>query len=72
MTSSLADRAGVVIEGGKLLAADLVIDASGRRSKIDDWLRNGGYEAPRTVTIDPNVGYQSTYFEAPQEVRKAP
>ena len=58
------------LEGGTSLDADLVIDTSGRRSKIGNWLRDGGYEAPRTLTIDPNVGYQSTYFEAPQEVRK--
>ena len=68
-TRSRLNRAGVTIEGGESLAADLVIDASGRRSKIDDWLRDGGYEAPRTVTINPNIGYQSTLFDAPQEVR---
>ena len=59
-------------KGGKSLAADLVIDTSGRRSKVDDWLRNGGYQPPRTLSINPNVGYQSVLFEAPREVRIGP
>ena len=57
------------LKGGETLVADLVVDTSGRGSKVTSWLKDGGYEAPRSVEVNPNVSYYSTVFEAPQEVR---
>lgn len=61
--------AGVQLKGGAVLAADLVIDASGRRSKVQKWLAEGGYSAPATVEVDPGVGYTTSIFDVPPEVR---
>ena len=60
---------GVQLKSGAILAADLVIDASGRRSKVQTWLEEGGYSAPMTFEVDPGVGYSSAIFEVPPEVR---
>lgn len=59
---------GVQLKGGAVMAADLVIDASGRRSKVQAWLEEGGYSAPVTVEVDPGVGYSSAIFDVPPEV----
>ena len=66
------EDAGVALRDGDTLCADLVIDASGRQSKVGKWLEAGGYEAPRSVEVNPNICYYSTVFEAPQEVREPP
>ncbi|MDQ4132647.1 MAG: FAD-dependent monooxygenase [Actinomycetota bacterium] len=48
--------------GGQRLAADLVVDCTGRSSRIDEWLVSLGYEPPprRTVTVD--LGYASRFY----------
>lgn len=49
----------------ELVAADLVVDASGRRSGAPAWLRALGYaSAPETV-INAQLGYASRWFERP-------
>ncbi len=66
--ASLTAVSGVTLKGGETLGADLVVDTSGRGSKVASWLQAGGYEAPRSVEVNPNVAYYSTVNEAPQEV----
>lgn len=56
-------RSGAVIKG------DLVVDASGRRSKMPAWLEAAGYQAPAEEEIDPKVGYSVRVYEMPEEVR---
>lgn len=47
------------------LAASLVVDASGRMSKVPEWLEQLGYERPRQVTINSHLGYASRVFRPP-------
>ncbi|MBV9580368.1 MAG: hypothetical protein JO057_17415 [Chloroflexi bacterium] len=44
------------------LAADLVVDASGRGSKSVDWLDALGYPRPRETVINSFVGYASRRY----------
>lgn len=49
-------------EPSERLVADLVIDASGRRSKAPDWLEAAGYERPREETIDADLAYATRTY----------
>jgi len=58
---------GTVIrrDGGKqeTLAADLVVDATGRGSQSPKWLREWGFDEPATATVKVDVGYATRIFE---------
>jgi 2-polyprenyl-6-methoxyphenol hydroxylase-like FAD-dependent oxidoreductase len=49
--------------------ADLVVDASGRMSKVPEWLEQLGYERPREVIINSHLGYASRIFRPPTRER---
>ena len=49
--------------------ADLVVDASGRMSKVPEWLELLGYERPREVIINSHLGYASRVFRPPTRQR---
>ncbi|MGW4160105.1 FAD-dependent oxidoreductase [Streptomyces sp. NPDC004788] len=49
------------------LAADLVVDASGRSTHAADWLAAIGAEAPHEETIDTGLAYSSRVYEAPAD-----
>lgn len=49
------------------LAADLVVDASGRSSKAADWLATLGYPRTTEVTIDALLGYASRRYRIPAD-----
>ena len=61
--------AGVAMKGGDVLDADLVVDASGRLSRVQGWLTEGGYKTPRSVEVNPRIGYAGSVFSVPEEVR---
>jgi 2-polyprenyl-6-methoxyphenol hydroxylase-like FAD-dependent oxidoreductase len=51
------------------LVADLVVDASGRRSKAPDWLEAAGYDRPEEEVIDADLAYASrTYRRGPDDL----
>jgi 2-polyprenyl-6-methoxyphenol hydroxylase-like FAD-dependent oxidoreductase len=50
-------------EGSGTLAADLVVDAMGRASKLSDWLEQAGYERPRLERMRTGVQYATALFE---------
>ncbi|MFD0687294.1 FAD-dependent oxidoreductase [Actinomadura fibrosa] len=52
-------------EAGEPLAADLVLDATGRVSKTPAWLERIGYPAVRQTLIDPLLGYASRNYAVP-------
>jgi FAD binding domain. len=54
-----------VLAGGEesVLAADLVVDATGRSNRGPTWLGELGYEPPAEEKIDPGVIYVSATFE---------
>jgi 2-polyprenyl-6-methoxyphenol hydroxylase-like FAD-dependent oxidoreductase len=47
------------------VAADLVLDASGRGSRAALWLEHLGYTPPSETTIDAFTGYASRVFQRP-------
>jgi 2-polyprenyl-6-methoxyphenol hydroxylase-like FAD-dependent oxidoreductase len=51
--------------GEEILAADLVVDASGHSSRAPRWLKELGYEAPQETIIDAHLGYTSRLFRIP-------
>ncbi|WP_067473738.1 FAD-dependent oxidoreductase [Actinomadura hibisca] len=56
---------GADIGAISVLAADLVVDASGRRSKAPDWLRELGYGEVAEETITSGIGYASRFYAKP-------
>ena len=51
------------------LVADLVVDASGRRSRAPDWLEAAGYDRPEEEVIDADLAYASrTYRRGPDDL----
>jgi len=62
------DARGVHLRDGERIAADLVIDASGRGSRAPIWLQALGYEAPVEEVVDAHLGYASRlYRKTPQD-----
>jgi 2-polyprenyl-6-methoxyphenol hydroxylase-like FAD-dependent oxidoreductase len=47
---------------GEVLSADLVIDASGRGSRLPTWLAEMGYPAPQEERIGIDLGYATQIF----------
>ena len=50
-------------EPDSVLAADLVVDAMGRRSKTPEWLVELGYTPPRKSEIDSFLGYVTRRYK---------
>lgn len=49
------------------LAADLVMDCTGRGSRTPQWLRGWGFDAPEEERVTINIGYTTAYFYRPPE-----
>ncbi len=47
------------------IAADFVVDASGRGSRAPEWLGALGYEPPQETTINAFLGYASRCYQRP-------
>jgi 2-polyprenyl-6-methoxyphenol hydroxylase-like FAD-dependent oxidoreductase len=58
---------GVVTASGERLAADLVVDATGRRSVAAGWLAGLGGRPPLAESRDSGFVYYSQYFTGPQQ-----
>ncbi|MEU6807520.1 monooxygenase [Streptomyces sp. NPDC046831] len=57
LTGAAGAVTGVELEDGEVLAADLVVDATGRGGGTDGWLEQVGCEAPAAVTVKVDVAY---------------
>ena len=57
---------------GNEAEADLVIDASGRASRLPLWLRRLGFAEPAVEEIDARVGYATRMYHGPPHVLDAP
>jgi flavin-dependent dehydrogenase len=57
---------GVQLTDGEVLAADLVIDATGRRTKLPDWLAAAGARPPLVESEDSGFVYHTRYFTGPE------
>jgi hypothetical protein len=51
------------------VAADLVVDASGRNSRLPRWLAAAGRPAAAEVEVDADISYASRIYELPPSVR---
>ena len=51
---------------GEDLAADLVVDATGRGSRAARWLEKLGYRSPREQRVRVDVRYTTRFFRRPQ------
>src|SRR5262249_4789282 len=49
--------------GQETLAADLVVDASGRGSQSPKWLEEWGFGRPEELSVKVDVGYATRTFE---------
>ncbi|MER5415563.1 NAD(P)/FAD-dependent oxidoreductase, partial [Streptomyces virginiae] len=47
---------------GERIAADLVVDASGRNSQAHRWLTRLGYQVPPDRTVDAQLGYTTAWL----------
>ncbi len=57
--------AGVALEEGEVVPADLVVDASGRRSPLAGWLEAMGARRPRDDVEDVGFVYYARHFCSP-------
>jgi 2-polyprenyl-6-methoxyphenol hydroxylase-like FAD-dependent oxidoreductase len=67
LTGTSADGARPVVTGvrladGGVLPAALVVDATGRRSRAPDWLRELGAPAPRERVADTGIFYYTRFY----------
>lgn len=63
---------GVRVRSGdddESVAADLVVDATGRTSRTPEWLHEHGYAAPPTDEVHVDVAYTTTFVERPSGTR---
>ena len=56
-----------VDRGGTELAADLVVVADGRNSRLPEWLTALGYEPPEETVVNSFQGYASRFYRPPAE-----
>lgn len=64
--------AGVELKGGGEVAADLVVDASGRHSRLPRWLRAVGRAPARELEVDAGIAYSTRIYQLPESVRAWP
>ncbi|MFC8981111.1 NAD(P)/FAD-dependent oxidoreductase [Streptomyces sp. NPDC057411] len=65
VTDSTGSTVRAVTTTGPDIRGDLIIDATGRFSRLPRWLADAGLATPPTRTVDAGVGYASALFEAP-------
>ncbi len=53
---------------GEIVPADLVVDCSGRGSRLPGWLQEQGYGAVPTMSLDIAMSYTSGLFRPPPEL----
>jgi 2-polyprenyl-6-methoxyphenol hydroxylase-like FAD-dependent oxidoreductase len=60
------DVDGVLTRDGRV-DADLVVDASGRSSKLPAWLATAGITTPEAEVVDSGTGYATRIYTAPED-----
>jgi flavin-dependent dehydrogenase len=64
---SFLSCAGVVLKDGDVISADFVVDASGRNSKLSEWLEASGHSAPPQEVINSGLGYGTRTYQIPED-----
>ncbi len=62
----LDSAAGAAPECPEFVAADLVVDATGRGSRLPVWLEQWGYERPREELLDLGISYATHQLRIPE------
>lgn len=62
--------AGVRTDAGEELHADLVVDATGRRSRAGDWITGLGGRSPQVEAEDKGFVYYTRYFRGTGQPRR--
>ncbi len=57
---------GVLLDSGETVDADLVVDATGRGTRLPAWLEKWGFERPAEETVDVGIAYASHQFHVPE------
>lgn len=68
---NLTIQDGTGVNGLTEWKADLIVDATGRGSRLPLWLRDLGYEPPEELRVSAKLGYASRYYEAVAAPSKA-
>ena len=58
---------GVVLDTGKVIEADLTVDASGRGTRTPVWLEEMGYQKPEKEEVTVHVGYTTRMYRIPKD-----
>jgi 2-polyprenyl-6-methoxyphenol hydroxylase-like FAD-dependent oxidoreductase len=58
----LRDRGAAPADPTERVPADLVVDASGRRSHAPDWLAAAGYDRPAETFVDADLAYSTRIY----------
>lgn len=56
---------GVLLDSGETVTADLVVDATGRGTRLPVWLEKWGYGRPREDGVNVGIGYSSQRVQVP-------
>lgn len=56
---------GILLDSGETVDADLVVDATGRGTRLPAWLEKWGYARPVEETVDVGIAYASHQFHVP-------
>ena len=56
---------GVVLDSGDPVGADLVVDATGRGTRLPVWLAQWGFERPREDRVDVGIAYATHQLRVP-------
>jgi 2-polyprenyl-6-methoxyphenol hydroxylase-like FAD-dependent oxidoreductase len=56
---------GVLLDSDETVDADLVVDATGRGTRLPVWLAQWGFERPREDTVDVGIGYATHQIRIP-------
>jgi 2-polyprenyl-6-methoxyphenol hydroxylase-like FAD-dependent oxidoreductase len=52
------------------IRAELVVDATGRSSRVENWLNDLEIQAPRTQCVDATAGYASRWYQPPPAAQR--
>ena len=66
VTGVLLDPADGLDEEPEFVAADLVVDAAGRGTRLPVWLTQWGYQRPPEATVDIGINYATQQFRMPE------
>lgn len=62
---AIHSRDNALDASGRVIEDDLIVDASGRTSKLPDWLSALGYDKPGETTVNSFLGYSSRLYRPP-------